>query len=253
MLIQAPNNNNIKREKAYPNKKEIQNAKIVLISGSALIVLSAITWSFISPLGSFVVHLTQLEWLLAAIIGSVIFSFAIFLDQIGAFLYNTFKLKNQSIFFLKPYFYTFIHIYWYISAIFIAGTSLMIAGGLNTNYIIVLTILFLPIIFGRLAFRAKRVQCWFLDRMNFFKKLQDARDNVTKVLIGESTPQTNSSYFSDGYFDFDVNILEKRDFLWLETQIKNAKFVKESRLQIAQTIYPDDPQGVSDLMNSTVN
>jgi len=248
LLIQTPNNN-IRRERSYPNERELQNAKIILISGFILIIISAITWSMLSPLASFVAHLTQLEWLLAALIGSIIFSFAIFLDQIGAFLYTTFKLKNQSIIFLKPQFYTFIHIYWYISAIFIAGTSLMIAGGLNTNYILVLTLLFLPIILGRLAFRAKQVQGWFLDRMNFFKKLQEARDNITKVLIGISTQKTNSNYFNDGYFDFDVNILEKRDFRWLKTQIKNAKFEKESRLQVAQTIFPDNPKRISNLLD----
>jgi hypothetical protein len=252
LLIQTPNNN-IKRERSYPNERELQSARIILIIGILLMIVSVLIWVILSPLGSFITHLTLFEWFIAVFIGSIIFSLSIFLDDIGSLLYSTFKLKQQSTIFLKPQLLTFIHIYWYVSLFFIAGTSYLMAGELNTYFIILLTLLFFPIFLGRYAFRSKRVRDWFYGRMNFFEKLQSAQDNLLEVLKGVSTPNTNSGYFKKGYFDFDVNILRNNDFKWLLSQIKNNNFDKNTRYYIAQTIYPDDPQRVSVLMRSSVN
>lgn len=69
------------------------------------------------------------------------------------------------------------------------------------------------------------------------ERLEAARENVLKVLQGELTPDSHPAYFEDDLFYFDINVVEREDYDWLEGELSSETHTLERRLAVATQLY----------------
>lgn len=68
------------------------------------------------------------------------------------------------------------------------------------------------------------------------ERLAAARRMVEQVLRGEVSPDTHPALFEEDVVYFNVNTVEQADVSWLMTQLGNAGFGREARLQVARNM-----------------